>query len=134
MSVRPLRPGGKSVLLVVTGLLLVGVCGCGWVEAEQARRDAMRAEQEARRAEMEARERAEAAAAEARVARDRLEKEAAEFARAGGQLPVLPPRAPDDKPKDPPRDPNASESLITTFEGHEGAVLCVAFSPDNRRL
>src|SRR5262249_45101567 len=117
MSAGAFQLPARWPVFLAAGLLLVTVCGCPWAEAEQARRAAEQAEREARRAEQQARAQAEQAAAALQTAR--------------AEMPPLPARTPDDKPKDPPAARSASPELAHTFEGHEGTVLCVAFSPNN---
>jgi hypothetical protein len=99
-------------------------------EAEVARQEALEArahaEHQRQRAEQEAQkqaERAHQAEAEARRQLEEAKRKAAEALKA---LPLAA-----DVGKPTAKKPAGDQRLL--FEGHEDSVLCVAFSPDNRR-
>jgi WD40 repeat protein len=146
MSPPSFRPVSRFLAACLAGVLVLCVSGCPWREAERQRAAARAAEMDARREAEAARARLEEARADldaARRAADPAEdnrKKLAELA-ADCALPAPVDNARADKPADPKKDPApakpdvpVSPDQVHSFAGHEGAVLCVAFSPDNRKV
>jgi WD40 repeat protein len=131
-----------SFAACLAGVLVLCLSGCPWREAERQRAAARD----------EARREAEVARASAEKARE----DVAAQTKAAGQVPLDPQKlaeladdcavpvpVPDaqDKPAEPKKDPApakpdvpVSAAQLHSFTGHEAAVLCVAFSPDNRKV